>query len=49
MPQVFQVHLYASDCPSVMVGMKTIITSLTERADVLEPSKSYASFILSRL
>ncbi|KAF8350403.1 origin recognition complex subunit 3 N-terminus-domain-containing protein [Amanita rubescens] len=53
-PLVLQVHLYASDCPSVMVGMKTIITSLTERVDVLEPVKrkpstSVANFDIAML
>ncbi|KAF8664828.1 hypothetical protein AX14_006696, partial [Amanita brunnescens Koide BX004] len=53
-PQVLQVHLYASDCPNVMTGMKNIITSLTERADVLEivkrkPSASVANFDITML
>lgn len=38
-PWILQVHLYASDCPNVMTGMKNIIASLTERADVLEIGK----------
>ncbi|KAK2466646.1 hypothetical protein APHAL10511_000904 [Amanita phalloides] len=41
--RVFQVHLYASDCPNVMAGMKNIITNLTERDDVLEVVKRKTS------
>ena len=38
-PRVIRVHLYPSDCPSVMVGMKNIITSLVERGEVVEVGK----------
>lgn len=52
--QVLKVHLYASDCPNVMGGMKSIITNLTERLNVLEsvkrkPSTSSANYDIEML
>ncbi|KAF8623338.1 hypothetical protein AX15_006414 [Amanita polypyramis BW_CC] len=53
-PRVIQVHLYPSDCPSVMMGMKNIIMNLVEQGDVAEvvkrkPSTSVATFDIELL